>query len=260
MSDSDDGNYQGSGDGHDPEEDRLDNVIKMPTLAERDKMRREAEERERQAQASASHKEQLINLPPVTKYMLGAMIAIHIGLHLLAPKEILEWTIFHLGFTPGAFTGALVFDPVYLITPFSHMALHGSWLHIGMNGVMLMAFGTGIERWIGGKRMFIFFILCGLCGAAAHFALYSDSIYPVVGASGGLSGFFAAVLIMINRGRSMEGGIGQGRYGLWPFIILWIGISVIFGMMGSPDGSAVAWAAHVGGFLGGFLVLKGMRI
>ena len=107
--------------------------------------------------------------------------------------------------------------------------------------------------------MLIFFVLCGLCGAALHFALNPFSVYPVVGASGGLSGFFAAALVMINRGRT-GASIGSGRYGMWPFILLWIGISVLFGMMGSPDGGAIAWAAHVGGFLGGFAVLKLMRL
>ena len=248
------------GNGHDPDQTRKDNVIKMPTLAERDRMRREAQAEADQAEQAYTSKEQLINLPPVTKYMLGVMILIHLGLYLAAPEAIRDWIILSLGFIPGVFTGAIPFEPLALITPLSHMAIHGSWLHIGMNGVMLMAFGTGIERWIGGKRMFIFFILCGLCGAAAHFALNPFSPHPVIGASGGLSGFFAAVLIMLNRGRTMTGGIGTGRYGLWPFIILWIGISVAFGMMGSPDGSSIAWAAHVGGFLGGFAVLRLMKV
>ena len=247
------------GDGYDPNHDKDNNIIKMPTLAERDKMRREAEKAEKRAFAARQPKEQLINLPPVTKYMLGLFIVIFIGVNVLAPKDVMEWILLHFGFTPGAFTGRLVFEPIYLITPLTHMFLHGSWLHIGMNGVMLMAFGAGIERWVGGRRMVIFFILCGLCGALAHFALNPFSIYPVIGASGGLSGFFAAALIMINKNRAMAGPIGAGRYGLWPFIILWIAISVLFGMMGGPDGSPVAWAAHVGGFVGGFAVAKLMR-
>ncbi len=252
-------NGNGGGDGFDPDHGKSedDNIVKMPTLAERDRMRRAAEKAEREA--AAGPKEQLINLPPVTKYMLGLFVLIFIGVNVLAPKDIMEWIILHLGFTPGAFTGKLIFEPIYLITPLTHMLLHGSWLHIGMNGVMLMAFGAGLERWIGGRRMVIFFILCGLCGVLTHFALNPFSLHPVIGASGGLSGFFAAVLILINKNREAAGTFPASRYGLWPFIILWIGISVIFGMMGSPDGNAVAWAAHVGGFLGGFAVAKLMR-
>lgn len=197
--------------------------------------------------------EPLINMPPITKYMLGLFIGIHL-IVMFALSEALQHQVFlHLGFIPGRFTGAAIFEPLALITPFTHMLLHGSWLHIAMNGVMLMAFGSGIERWLGGRRMIWLFVLSGLCGGLLHFILNPFSIYPIVGASGGISGLFAAALLMINR---MQGGAGR----IWPFIILWIGISVVFGFLGSPDGGQIAWAAHIGGFLGGFVILKLMKI
>ncbi len=46
------------------------------------------------------------------------------------------------------------------------------------------------------------------------------------------------------------------RHGLWPLAIVWIVVSVGFGAAGAPDGSAIAWAAHIGGFAAGFLLLK----
>ncbi len=253
-----------NGDGHDTSNDPLkkhaDNSNVIPLKVPRKKAPNKQQPappppplQQKRPQASS---EPLINMPPYTKYLMGVIIAIHLVVaFILNDKQAYELYI-HFGFIPGRFTGSALFEPLALLTPFSHIFLHGSWLHIAMNAVMLLAFGSGVERWIGGKKMIAFFILCSLFGIAAHFALNYNSITPVIGASGGLSGLFAAALIMINRRNS---GM-TGKYGMWPFILLWIGISVIFGFLGSPDGGQIAWAAHVGGFLGGFAVLKLMKV
>lgn len=201
-------------------------------------------------------REQLINLPPVTKALLGALIGIHLVVHLLLPDAAYNWIFTQLGFIPARWGGDLPFDIFTIFTPLTYMLLHASWLHLAMNTIMLMAFGSGIERWMGARRMLVFSILCGIVSVAAHLALNLHSMQPVVGASGAISGLFAAALIMIHRGHKELGG----RFGLLPFIIIWVGISIAFGMTGAPDGSAIAWAAHVGGFLGGFAILKLMRI
>ncbi len=168
--------------------------------------------------------------------------------------KLTNFVFSQFGFIPANFSGINSFEPIALITPISHMFLHGGWLHIGMNCIMLLAFGSGVERWLGGKAMLIILLFSGVAGAFIHFILNIESVFPVVGASGGLSGLFAAALIMMN-----QGGAQTGRYGIWPFIVLWVGISVVLGSMGSPDGNEVAWAAHVGGFLGGFVILKLLR-
>lgn len=235
-----------SGDGHDDSDDPLgddSNVIPLKVPRTKDKKEKPPKE----------PSEPMFNMPPYTKYILGILVGIHIVVAVLLNKDMTHWVMLHLGFIPGRFTGAALFEPLALITPFTHMVLHGSWLHIAMNGVMLLAFGSGIERWMGGKKMMMLFVISGFFGLAAHFALNFNSIYPVVGASGGISGLFAAALIMINK---MQGGVQK----IWPFVLLWIGISVVFGFMGSPDGGQVAWAAHIGGFLGGFVVMRFMRI
>ncbi len=249
MANSDDtrnkGDGYGAGDGD-------DNIVTLPTLAEREALRREKERLEKAAQPQ----QPLINLPPLTKVTMGIFLMVHLVITYALPQTMMEWVYVHLGFVPGRFTGTMPFEPLALVTPVTHMFIHGSWLHLIMNSVMMAAFGSGIERWIGTRKMGIFFILCGLCGVAFHFALNINSPYPVIGASGALSGLFAAAIIMLNRGRGEMGG----RFGILPFIILWIGITVGFGMLGSPDGNDIAWAAHLGGFLGGFAIMKLMKI
>ncbi|MEM6780572.1 MAG: rhomboid family intramembrane serine protease [Pseudomonadota bacterium] len=240
-----------NGSGHHHDDDDDDNVVALPTLAERDKMRREAR---KEAERIMRKREPMIRMPEATKYMLGTFVVIHILLALL--PALREWTILNLGFVPASFTGGAPFTIYTLITPLTYMLIHGSWLHLAMNGFMMAAFGSGVEKWLGAKRMIFFFVMCSLCGIALHFVAYSSSMNPVVGASGGLSGMFAAALVMLNS----NAGPGNMRQRILPFALLWIGISLLFGLMGGPDGSSIAWVAHIGGFLGGFLVLKGMKV
>lgn len=201
-------------------------------------------------------REPIFNMPPATKWVLAAIVGIHILVHIVLPHGAYNWIFAHLSFVPARWGATLPFEIFTPLTPVTYMLLHASWLHLAMNSIMLLAFGSGIERWMGARRMIVFSVLCGLIAIATHFAFNTGSIQAVVGASGAISGLFAAALVMINRGHSELGG----RFGILPFIVLWIGISVAFGMTGAPDGSAVAWAAHVGGFLGGFAILKLMKI
>ena len=200
--------------------------------------------------------EPMINLPPVTKYCLGIIVGLHVFVTLILNDSVHDWIILQFGFIPARFTQDFFHSPLQGFTPFTHMLLHGSWLHLAMNTVMLLAFGSGVEKWIGGKKMLLIFVISGLCGVGAHFIFNLNSISPVVGASGGLSGLFAVAIIMLHR----QNNELVSRYGVWPIVILWVVISIVFGTMGSPDGNGIAWAAHIGGFLGGFAALKILRI
>lgn len=241
----------GHGDPPFSEDERVENVVRIPTLAERDRIRKEKEKAEKRAHRL---REPMINLPPLTKWSLAVLFAIFLLSHIILSPQQSDALILTFGFIPANFGGAESSFLLYL-TPFTHMLLHGGWMHILLNGFMLTAFGSGIERWLGARRLFILFVISGLCGAAMHYVLNTNSPFPMIGASGGLSGLFAAAIIMINRGQREMGG----RFGILPFALLWIGISIGFGMMGGPDGSSIAWAAHVGGFLGGFAALKIVR-
>ena len=227
-------------------------VIAMPTLAQRDAMRRESERQERKLAAA---REPIINMPPVTKYLLGVIISLYLLTGVVLSGDQSDWVIGHFGFIPEKFADS-PFDAYLGASLFAHMFLHGSWMHIIMNGFMLAAFGSGVERWLGARRVLALFIVSGLVGALAHYVLNTNSPYPMIGASGGLSGLFAAAIVMLNRGQREMGG----RFGILPFALIWIGVSVGFGMLGGPDGSQIAWAAHVGGFLGGLIFLKILRV
>jgi len=186
--------------------------------------------------------------------MLGLIIASQLIIQWALSPEWQDWVYTHLSFIPAAWTGGVNLPFwTYLITPISFNFLHGGWLHLIMNAVMFLAFGAGIEKMLGAKRMLILFFLGSICGLLGHFIFYINSPHPLVGASGGLSAMFGAILYIYYK----RGMMGQGKYGIWPIVLFWIGISVLFGLMGPPDGSGhIAWIAHITGFLGGMALVK----
>ncbi len=230
-------------------QDDHNKIIPMPSRAAHEKAKQE------KAQNKGGPREPMINMPPFTKYALGILIGLYFLTAVLLPTSISDWLYYNFGFIPEKFQSG-TFDLFSLTSPITHMVLHGSWVHVIMNAFMLAAFGSGVERWLGAKKTIYVFIFSGLAGAALHFLLNTGSPYPMIGASGGISGLFAAAIVMMNRGGPEMGG----KFGILPFALLWIGLSIGFGMLGGPDGSMIAWAAHVGGFLGGFAILKIMKI
>lgn len=257
-----------------------ENVIRIPSLAERDRMRKagngknngsgsngtgsngsgghgldpEKIWRDQYRKEQKANKQPFFNLPPTTKYLAGSLVLVHIIMFFL-PVNLQDWVIYHLSFIPARFTGDLPFEIFTVLTPFTYMWLHGGITHLLLNTVMMVAFGAGIERWLGGRRLLLMFLLCGLFGLVFHFLFYPGSTTPVIGASGGISGFFAVILVMINNGR-WRGGPGNMGGGILPFAILWIVISVMSAFFSGIGGGAIAWAVHIGGFLGGFLLMK----
>jgi len=229
-----------------------DKVVVLPTLAERDRIRREKDKADSKLK---NETEPLVNMPPVTKWLLCLIVGIHFVTTVFFAPEQRDAIIDAFGFVPERLRENVI-DPAALLSPVTHIFLHGGWMHVIMNAFMLAAFGSGVEKWLGSRRMLILFVVSAFFGVATHYMLNTTSPYPMIGASGGLSGLFAAAIVMINRGQRELGG----RIGILPFALIWIGLSIGFGMLGGPDGSIIAWAAHVGGFLGGFVVLKFMKV
>ena len=194
----------------------------------------------------------LINLPPLTLYLLAAIILVQ-GLFSVMPSAWVEAWGYNLAFVPARYTKPELFNVFAFTSPFTHLFVHGGWLHVLMNATMLAAFGAGAEKMFGATKTFIFFIVSGLAGALAQFLLGPHSPIPMVGCSGALSGLFAAVMI-----RMIEAGQAQaGRFGIWGIAAMWIGLSYASALVGGEVGIGnVAWAAHAGGFIAGMGLMK----
>lgn len=192
-----------------------------------------------------------IKLPPFTKYLSLLLIGIHLLLSMLPPPTQ-YWVIEHFGLIPGYYGGAIPFDWPAIVGPLTFTFLHGGWTHLIMNTVMMVAFGAGLEPWMGWKRLALLMFLCNCMSVIVQVAFDPTSTAPVIGASGALSGLFAAAIIMMQD----RSGAAMGRFGYWPMIIIWVGVSVLFGVIGGPNGETIAWQAHIGGFLTGFALYK----
>ncbi len=196
--------------------------------------------------------EPFLRLPPATAFLCAVIVGLYGLMSFLSNPALTVELYYRFGFIPGVYTGAFPLEWNAFTSPFTYIFLHGSWLHVAMNVGMLLAFGAGVERWIGSVRMALFFLICGALAAFFQFLFTPGSTLPIIGASGALSGLFGGALVMMQR----SGALGTGPRGLLPLAAVWIGLSVVFGMMGGPDGSLIAWPAHIGGFVGGILLVR----
>ncbi|WP_200340919.1 rhomboid family intramembrane serine protease [Rhodovibrio sodomensis] len=192
-----------------------------------------------------------VNLPPAVGWLIG----INVAVYLVTAVIPVDWTnalFFNLGFVPARWT--VLDQPGWqgLISPFTHQFLHAGPVHLIVNMVMLAAFGAGVAKLLGGRRLVAIYLVSGLAGAGLHYAFYPATTIPVVGASGAISGLFGAVLRLMAKQAQV---IGR-RTRILPIALIWVGIAAITGFTGVPGasgGAQVAWAAHVGGFLAGLL-------
>lgn len=152
--------------------------------------------------------------------------------------------------------------PVYL-TLFTSMFMHGGWAHLGGNMLYLWIFGDNIENRLGHGRYLLFYLVCGIIASLSH--VFStimqshNSLVPSLGASGAISGVLGAYLLLYPT-KKVHTII------LWymvsvPAILalgFWIAFQIISGMgiLGGEESGGVAYAAHIGGFIAGFLLIK----
>lgn len=247
------GKTNGSGHNNDTDE----KLIRFPTLAERDKIRREKEKQEQAFQQQYKNERRatapfinLSKIPVFTRVLVLSFIVVHVSLALLLSEDRIYdvYTVF--GFTPARFTGGT--DPLpfeAFITPLTHLFLHGNMMHLLFNSITALIMGMLFERQFGARMTAFFFFACSLGGALFYFLLNPFSPVPIIGASGGLSGLFSAGLIMIFQ---RQPNLRHSRWGAWPMLIFWI---VFMIGMGSIGGDMIAWQSHVGGFLTGIALL-----
>ncbi|MCK4237333.1 MAG: rhomboid family intramembrane serine protease [Candidatus Krumholzibacteria bacterium] len=153
--------------------------------------------------------------------------------------------------------------PIFL-TLFTSMFLHGSILHLGGNMLFLWIFGNNIEDILGPVKFLLFYFLSGMVAHALHIASDPSSMIPTVGASGAISGVMGAYLIAYPRARVLTLVflflfIRLAVVPAFVIIIYWFVIQFISGMasLGGTQGG-VAWFAHIGGFIGGIILIYAM--
>ncbi|MEM7423567.1 MAG: rhomboid family intramembrane serine protease [Pseudomonadota bacterium] len=199
--------------------------------------------------------------PPVVWLLAAVFTAIELLLwlsdqQLLGEGPIasdLRWQIYlRFAFFDLYFDAALDGQPVpwWLWTScLSHAVLHGGWLHLAMNAVFLLAAGGMVARVIGTGRFLLLFVLTAIAGALV-FGLMAETRGPLVGASGALFGILGALKRWEWRYVAMT---GEGSARFWRTIAALVAINVLLAFA-YPGGGELAWQAHLGGFIAGFII------
>ena len=171
-------------------------------------------------------------------------------------------------------TGQQLLIPGLQPTPFSvyltliiSMFMHGGIAHIAGNMLFLWIFGDNVEDRMGHLRYLIFYLVCGVLASLAHViatAMFATDpasmLIPSLGASGAISGVLAGYLVLHPR-RRVTAIVFRFLTDIpaWAAIGIWFAFQLISGLGILGGGSAlggVAYAAHIGGFVAGLVLVK----
>ena len=162
---------------------------------------------------------------------------------------IMKWA-----FVPSRFLANPVGE---FATLFTSMFMHAGWVHLGGNMLYLWIFGDNVEDRFGSTKFILFYLLCGLGATFAQLMFSLESNIPNLGASGAIAGVLGAYILMFPQGSVR---VLQGQriiqvpalivIGLWIVLQLFNGI----GSISAADTGGVAYMAHVGGFVSGFVL------
>jgi membrane associated rhomboid family serine protease len=224
-------------------------------------------------------REPILNVPAVVLVLLAVLGIVHALLFLMLTAEQATQALLLFAFIPARFDPRVLPDvdwpggwPGDVWTFFTYALIHGDIGHLVFNGVWLLAFGSPVARRLGGRRFMVFLAATAAAGAAVHLATHFGELLPMIGASAAISGTMAAAMrFAFQRG---------GPLGLWrdpeeayrvpaaslaeslrdprvlSFLLVWLGVNLLLGLLsigatGVPQ--AIAWQAHIGGFLAGLL-------
>ena len=147
------------------------------------------------------------------------------------------------------------FAPWQLVT---YAFLHGGLTHVMFNMFGVYMFGSDLERVWGPRRYLVFYMTSVISAAVVQlaFAELTGSVYPTLGASGGVFGLLLAFALYFPH-RTVMLIIPPIPMPAWVFATLYGVIELVLGVTGTASG--VAHFAHLGGMLGGFLLIRHWR-
>jgi membrane associated rhomboid family serine protease len=222
-------------------------------------------------------REPIFNLPRVVILLIAALAAIQLVRDNLLDLEQNYETLLAFAFIPARITAGAELgvdfpggDVGAAWTFLTYALLHADWGHVIVNCVWLAAFGSPLARRLGAVRFLLFSAAGAIGGACLHLAVLPHDAHPLVGASAAISAHMAGTSrFLLTAGSLRSGGHDAYRRPAQPlsvvlrdrrvlmFVGVWFALNLVFGLLGSDSGlssGAIAWEAHVGGFLAGLLL------
>jgi membrane associated rhomboid family serine protease len=140
------------------------------------------------------------------------------------------------------------------------MFMHAGWLHLLSNMLFLFIFGDNVENNFGHLKYLIFYLLCGFGASFTQVIMGgADSVVPNLGASGVIAGVLAAYMVLF-PGARIRGMVPVGYFAFManiPAVVMigvWIVTQIVsISLLSEQDGGVAYWA-HVGGFVVGFVL------
>ncbi len=176
-----------------------------------------------------------------------------------------EVIVYSLGVIPKVLLGEARLAPEIAWVPpsatvFTSMFLHGSWMHLIGNMLYLWIFGNNVEDAMGHIRFVVFYALCGVAAVFAQALPNPDSVIPMVGASGAISGVLGAYMLLYPHANVMvvvPFGFFLHTMRLPALAVLgvWFAMQLLSSLLADPSRGGVAFGAHIGGFICGLLLI-----
>ncbi len=217
-------------------------------------------------------REPIFNVPGAVLATLAVLIAVHATLSSL-PEDQYTWWVLALAFIPARYSGLageLPGGSTAEVTSFvTHMTVHADLTHLAFNGLWLLAFGSVLAARVGGLRFIAFSISGGIAGALLFLLFNPGLAAPVIGASGAVSAMMGGVMRFlfnaIDRGEgfllrhqpsaipaiTIAQAVRDRRIVLSSIVFLAINLLAIVGFGKLGETGAIAWEAHIGGYLFG---------
>ncbi len=187
------------------------------------------------------------SLPVFTVLLILANVAVFFWSYFLN-FDAFDSIVYALGFTPA--------NPTVL-TLFTSMFLHGGIDHIFGNMWYLWIFGDNVEDKFGRFKFILFYFMSGLAATFTQYLTEPASAIPSIGASGAISGVLGAYMVFYPKEKVLS-SIGYSFVRIPAFVVIgfWFFIQFIFGTVSllGGVGSGIAFWAHIGGFVFGFVV------
>jgi membrane associated rhomboid family serine protease len=145
------------------------------------------------------------------------------------------------------------------ITLLTSMFMHGSLIHLFGNMLYLWIFGDNLEHTMGHVRYLVFYLICGVIASLAHVFTNMGSFIPSLGASGAISGVLGGYILLYprRRVRVIMMRLMMSEVPAYVAIGLWFLFQVLEGWFNrGAVGGGVAYAAHIGGFIAGLVLVK----
>lgn len=219
-------------------------------------------------------REPIFNLPRMIVLLAVCFLVIHLIRTNLLDGDSNLYVMYYFSFVPAAFGDLASKLPKYswTWTWITYSFLHGDWAHLAMNSLWMLAFGSPVAKRLGWFRFILITLATSMGGAVAHYISHPNEVIPMIGASGIVSGYMGAAARFAFTG---QGSRSNGMFEIngkalsliesfqnrtfLAFLGIWfvINFATGFGIIGeSLAGGAIAWEAHIGGFLTGLLLFS----